>query len=253
MQFITRPALFISTLLLTLLYSVSASAYIFGPPPVTELTESGENLDNISLFKREESFVYGTSGTPTKFESTGLAGLTKKGDKDGAFNFMYRLSKEKAPAFATYDSTNLGFGFGRDWNVLSDRSLGIILNGQFDYARASESVTSGKTTYSWDYSITTLGVETGAVYRLFINQATIAPFVMYNIYRNTNSVTPSVGRAYSIYYDGSSVNLGVSVILGKFNLTYTQTTSEAKYSYDIYTGSGTVKTTGNMLTLGFNY
>lgn len=251
MQIITRPALFISAILFTLMYSVSASAYIFGPPPVTELAESGENLDNISLFKREESFIDTLGGsTATKYQSTGLAGVIKKGDRTGATNFMYRLSKTTVPTVSSFDGTDFGFGIGGEWNMLSDRSLGILANLQMDYGRISAG-----TTFPYNRTSTVWGGEVGAVYRVFVDQATVAPFIMYNVYQSStyHDWTSSLYSDYYIYRNGTSINLGVSVIIGKFNITYTQTSSTYKYSFDTSSSTGTVNSDGNMLTIGFNY
>lgn len=252
MQYITRPALFVFSILFALMYSLSASAYIFGPPPVTELAESGENQDTISLFKREESYVDSLGGTtPTKYESTGLAGVIKKGDRTGATNFMYRIAKTTIPTNSTFDETDFGFGIGGEWNLLSDRSLGLLANLQMDYGKIS----AGSSPYQYTRTAIVFGGEVGTLYRLFIDQATIAPFIMYNVYNSStyHDWTSSSYSDYYIYRNGTSINIGVSVIIGKFNLTYTQTNSTYKYSFDTSSSTGTVNSVGNMLTIGFNY
>lgn len=244
-------ALRLAVLLVVALNSNLAAAYIFGPPPVTELAESGENLDNISLFSREESFINTVSGSPTKFQSTGLAGVIKKGDPSGATNFMYRLAKTNIPTDSSYDESDFGLGIGGEWNMLSDRSLGVLANLQCDLGLIS----GGTSPTQYTGSTFVLGAEIGATYRLFIDKFTVAPFAMYNLYSNTTSYyyTSTAYSNFNAYRNGNSINLGVSVITGKFNFTFTQTTSTYKYSYDIYTYTGNVNTNGTMLTVGYNY
>ncbi len=237
--------LFKSLTLLCALYATSASAYIFGPPNVTEIAENGENSNSVGLFTRSEDFVSNLSSTPATYTSTGLAGVAKHGDNTGAFDFMYRLSQTKLSSSSNYSSIDLGFGLGGEWNMLSDRSLSILANLQFDEGGASDT--------GYDSFKVTLGGEVGAAYRIFVGTATIAPFAMYNVFSNAESVTPTTGNDYSLYRNGSSTNFGVSLIYGRLNLSYTATSSSYKRTFSNSSSSANFTSNGSMIYLGINF
>lgn len=226
-------------------FTTSASAYIFGPPNVTEIAESGENTNSIGLFSRSESYINTVGGNPFTYNSTGLAGVAKQGDNTGAFDFMYRLSQTKVNTSSTYKSFDIGLGIGGEWNMLNDRSLAILANLQFDEGAASDT--------GYDSFKLTLGGELGLAYRIFIGTATIAPFAMYNMYANTEAVTPTAGNDYSLYRNGNSTNLGVSFIFGALNLSFTTTTSNYKISNSVNNATANYSTNGTMITVGVNF
>lgn len=244
---IVRTVFGFTALLFSVLYTTTASAYIFGPPNVTELAEVGESANNLSLFSRTEADIFDPS---EQVKSYGIAGVSKHGDKSGAIDFMYRLSKNTLSTPALEQSGfDIGGGVGGEWNFLSDRSLGLIANFQFDAG-------------TWEYSkgstnsglVNTFGAEVGGLYRLFMGTSTVAPFVMLNQFVTTNDVYASSGaKLRTLTNTGSTTSYGVAVIIGKFTLSYTQTSSNSRITTSASSATSDVNTTGRMLTLGFNF
>ncbi|HUX91288.1 MAG TPA: hypothetical protein VMV48_11440 [Gallionellaceae bacterium] len=242
-----RPISICASVVFSLLYTVSASAYIFGPPNVTELAEPGQSANNLSIFTRTEEDPL--SGAGSKSESKGIAGVVKNGDKSGAGTFMYRLSQNSSTTSTlTRDGTDFGFGLGGEWNLLSDRSLGLIANFQYDAGYWE--YTKGSTNTG---TALTLGGEIGGIYRIFVETVTIAPFVMYNQFYSSYRITPATGADWSLYNKGGSTSFGVGIIAGKFTVSFTQTRSNSEISNSYNSATSKTSTDGTMLTLGVNF
>lgn len=245
-------ALWFVMVIFSALCSTAASAYQFGAPPITEIADDGQDQDRFSLLNRTETI--NQANTPTK--TMGLEGVLKTGDRTGAKSILYRLSSSSYEApLLTNKGTRVGIGRGWEWNMLSDRSLGLLTNLQFDYE--SWSYSKGSQNYGSGY---TLGAEIGALYRIFINTATITPFVMLNQTSTSQTVNYwqtgtyiSTYSSYSLKESGNSSSFGVDAMYGKLSLTIIQTTGNSTASTSLSSQTSTNSTSGTMFSLGYNF
>lgn len=245
-------ALLYVIVLFVVLGSTPASAYQFGAPPITEIADDGQDQGRFTLFNRTETI--NQSSTPT--QTMGLEGVSKTGDRTGAKSFMYRLStfSYEAPAL-TNKGTRLGIGGGWEWNLLSDRSLGLLANLQFDYE--SWSYSERTQNYGSGY---TYGAEIGALYRIFIDRATITPFVMLNKTSASQTVNYwqtgtfiSTYSSYDLSESGNSTSFGVDFMFGKTSLTILKTTGNSTSSSSLSSQTFTNSNSGTMFSLGYNF
>ena len=241
----SRIFLFLSTIFFTALLSSTASAYIFGPPNITEIIGVGESQSSFGFFSRAESDVF--SGTKNEVNTVGLAGGIKTGDQSGSINFQYRLSK------ATLSSTTLertqtdfGLGLGSEWNLLSERNLGLFANFQVDFGTAEFTKGSSNTA-----ALSTLGGEIGGYYRFFIETATIAPFILINQFKTKNQVSVAFDTDFTLTNSGRTTMYGIVFNFRNVSLSYTQSSTNSQRSSDASSFVLNRSDTGSFLSLGF--
>lgn len=171
--------------------TTSASAYQFGAPPITEITDNGTSRGRNSLFYLVDNGQY-----------TGFSGEHSNGTRFGNSNYMYRLGKsnynESSGAYSRAE-TFLGLGKGWQWDITEDRHIGVIGNFQFDYQSWSNS--GGSTDKGTGLAY---GLEFGGLYRYFMEANTLTSFAMLNLVTTSNSSTHTV-RATSAYYDQTGI------------------------------------------------
>jgi len=257
MQYITRPTLFISTLLFSLMYSVSASAYQFGPTPITELAETEGSQNRLSLYTQTTKF----EGSKLEAVLTGVSFVNSTADSSGGTSVMLRGASYKdnrTVSGGASDSTGtlFGVGVGKQWYLGQERNFGLLLNGQMDYLNFSYNVTlSNATTAKLNNSQLAFGLEGGALYRIFIDKATITPFVtvMQGSRSRNISTTSSCSNCAADYtYIDSATTIGIDLMAGKLSASILQTNASyvAKDSTTTYAAQ---KTTITMLVLGLNF
>lgn len=230
--------------------STTASAYQFGPPPITELAEAGKTQTRFSVYKQTTTPETGTF-KPTLL---GINIASSTGDTTGSRTGMFRLAKYSDNASTAWGAPSsgsgflIGGGFGGQWNFGESRNYGLLLDGQAD-------LLSYKYTETWTSVQATqlaLGVEAGAFYRFFIDVATITPFV--TVMKGKSRRTYVLDYPYAdqiVSYDDKGRTIGVDFNMGKFAATILRTNSPI--AYKTQWASGTYQTTITMLVLGINY
>jgi hypothetical protein len=246
-----NPQLFFSILLASLL-TPSAYAYQFGPPPITELAEAGGSQNRLSLYS--QSLEYDNS--PLKPTLQGISFVSSTGDRSGSGSGIFRLAQYKdnrTASGARSDSTGIlfGAGYGAQWYLGEQRNFGLLLNGQFDYLMFKYDQTASSTVTN---SQPAFGLEGGAVYRIFIDQATVTPFVSAMTGKRARAISFSncSSCGYTVNYTDSGTTIGVDLMWGRFSASALQT--KASYTATA-SGSPTVtqKSTISMIMLGMNF
>lgn len=238
--------------LLVSLLAPSAYAYQFGPPPITELAESGGSQNRFSLYS--QSLDSDNSAFSSKLQ--GMSFVSSTGDRSGSGSGIFRLAQytdNRKVLGAKGDSTGIliGAGYGAQWYLGEQRSFGLMLNGQFDYLMFKyDASTALGTATNNQFAI---GLEGGAVYRIFIDQATVTPFVsaMTGVRRRDifYSKCSTCDVAYN-YTDGGTT-IGVDLMLGRFSASALQT--KASYNTTVNNVTTTDKHTISMIMLGMNF
>ncbi len=149
-----------------------------------------------------------------------------------------------------------GVGVGKQWYLGQERNFGLLLNGQMDYLNFSYNVTlSNATTAKLNNSQLAFGLEGGALYRIFIDKATITPFVTVmqgSRSRNVSTTSSCSNCAADYTYIDSATTIGIDLMAGKLSASILQTNASyvAKDSTTTYAAQ---KTTITMLVLGLNF
>lgn len=240
--------------LLASLQATSAYAYQFGPPPITELAESGGSQNRLSLYS--QSLKYDDTNRELTPTLRGISFVSSTGDRSGSGSGIFRLAqyKDNRTVYGnSSDSTGIliGAGYGAQWYLGEQRNFGLLLNGQFDYLAFKYDSTASTTVTN---SQPALGIEAGVVYRIFIGQATVTPFVsaMGGVRARAISYSNCSSCGYTVNYTDSGTTIGVDLMLGRFSASVLQT----KASYTA-TANGTtdpaVKSTITMMMLGMNF
>lgn len=247
-----NPQLFFSILLASLL-TPSAYAYQFGPPPITELAEAGGSQNRLSLYSQKLEYEDGLLHPTLQ----GISFVSSTGDRSGSGSGIFRLAqyKDNRTVYGNIsDSTGMliGAGYGAQWYLGEQRNFGLMLNGQFDYLMFKYDVnntTRGTATNSQP----ALGLEAGAVYRIFIDQATVTPFVSAMTGKRTRTISYSKCSScdYTINYTDSGTTIGVDLMWGRFSASALQT--KASYTATATGISTTEKSTISMIMLGMNF
>jgi hypothetical protein len=239
----------------------SALAYQFGPPPITELAEAGGSQNRLSLYSQTTA-LDGSSLAPTL---RGINFSSSTGDNSGAFSGMFRLAQytdnRKAALSQASDSTGvlIGGGIGKQWYFGAERNFGLLLNGQMDYLSFSyDTKLTNLSTATIDNSQLALGVELGALYRIFVSTATVTPFVTAmkgSRTRNISTTSVCSNCAVDYSYSDSATTMGIDFMMGKFSATLLQTNASYDSSASPSTNSTipTQKSTVTMFVLGLNY
>ena len=240
--------------LLASLLAPSAYAYQFGPPPITELAEAGGSQNRLSLYS--QSLAYEESSMKLTPTLQGISFVSSTGDRSGSGSGIFRLAQYKdnrTVYSAKSDSTGflIGTGYGAQWYLGEQRNLGLMLNGQFDFLVYNYDLTTNSTITN---SQPALGLEAGMMYRIFIDQATITPFVsaMAGIRARTISYSDCSSCGYTVNYKDQGTTIGVDLMWGRFSASALQT----KASYTATANGITnpdVKSTTSMIMLGMNF
>ena len=257
MKLITRPTLFISTILFALMYSVSASAYQFGPTPITELAETGASQNRLSLYSQTNKFE------GSKFEAalTGVSFVNSTADSSGGTSVMFRGASYKDNRTvngAASDSAGVlfGVGVGKQWYLGQERNFGLLLNGQMDYLSFSYNVfLNNNTTAKLNAAQLAFGLEGGVLYRIFIDKATITPFVTVmqgSRSRNISTTSSCTNCAADVTYTDSATTIGLDLMMGKLSASILQTNASYVEKNSTVTFAPQ-KTTITMLVLGLNF
>lgn len=252
-----KKLLFTLTTLVLILDSTLVSAYQFGPPPITELAESGGTQSRLSLYS-QTTVLDGLNLTPLL---QGISYVATKGDNSGGTSGMLRVAHytdNRTAIGAASDSTGalIGGGIGGQWYFGTERNFGLILDGQMDYLYFNYDTTlSNNTAATLDNSQLALGVEVGATYRIFIGTATITPFftAMQGVrHRSISTVSSCSNCAQDYSYQDSATTVGIDLMMGKLSATFLQTSD----SYIANSNGVTYpaqKGTITMYVLGYNF
>jgi hypothetical protein len=238
----------------------SALAYQFGPPPITELAEAGGSQNRFGLYSQATSYPE-DSLAPTL---RGISFSSSTGDSSGAFSGMFRLAQytdNRTAVGAASDSSGvlIGGGIGKQWYFGAERNFGLLLNGQMDYLSFSyDTKLTNLSTATIDNSQLALGVELGALYRIFVSTATVTPFVTAmkgSRTRNISTTSVCSNCAVDYSYSDSATTMGIDFMMGKFSATLLQTNASYDSSASPSTNSTipTQKSTVTMFVLGLNY
>lgn len=246
-----NPQLFFSILLASLL-TPSAYAYQFGPPPITELAEAGGSQNRLSIYS--QSLEYDSSRLKPTLQ--GISFVSSTGDRSGSGSGIFRLAQykdDRTVLGAKSDSTGvlIGAGYGAQWYLGEQRNFGLLLNGQFDFLVFSYDDSTAKGTAT--NTQPALGLEAGAVYRIFIDQATVTPFVsaMTGVRARTISYSKCSSCDIKYNYTDSGTTIGVDLMWGRFSASALQT--KASYTATATGISITDKSTISMIMLGMNF
>jgi hypothetical protein len=238
--------------------STSVLAYQFGPTPITELAEAGGTQNRFSLYSQTTAYD-GSSLAPSL---KGINFSSSTGDNSGAFSGMFRLAQytdnRKTASGQASDSTGvlIGGGIGKQWYFGAERNFGVLLNGQMDYLSFSYDTTlTNLSTATLDNSQLALGLELGALYRIFIGTATVTPFVTAmegSRSRNISTTSSCSNCAQDVSYRDSATTIGIDFMMGKVSATVLQTNASYVATSSNVT-SPAQKSTITMFVLGLNY
>jgi hypothetical protein len=253
-----KQLLYSLTILLATFSSTVAIAYQFGPPPITELAESGGTQSRVSIYS--QNAAYDGSSFATTLQ--GISYAATDGDSTGGKSVMVRLAKysdnRTSTSGTTSDGTGMlaGVGIGGQWYFGSARNFGLILDGQLDYLEFNYDVTlTNNAIATLNNSQLAIGVEVGATYRIFVGTATITPFVTAmqgSRKRSITTKTACTNCAQDYTYTDSATTLGIDFMMGKFSASALQTNA----SYDSSSNNVTYpsqKTTITMFMVGYNF
>jgi hypothetical protein len=210
MRNLKQTALLFGMVILSVLNTTSSSAYEFGVPPITEITDNGTQRGRASLFFLTDSSNY-----------MGLSGVMNYGKPFGGSNYMYRvgtLNYSSSSGTLTKSGSFLGVGKGWEWDLFSDRHIGVITNLQFDYKTWSNSGANSDTGTTMAY-----GIEIGGLHRTFIEANTLTSFAMLSLASVNDSIKISLpvsgNNTTSLSNQSSSFIIGADYMAGKASLS----------------------------------
>ena len=235
--------------------SPSVSAYQFGPPPITELAEAGGSQSRFNVYSQKQT----VEKSKLEADLTGISLANSTGDSIGASSSMFRVARYTDNRVTTGSSgVLLGAGGGGQWYFGEERAFGVLLNGQmdllvFNYKPTihNQAVTQGA-----------IGVEFGGLYRIFIEKATITPFISFMKGVRTRfdscSSTSNLCNDRKFIYTDSARTIGLDFMMGVFSASILNTKASDNFTLtNERTGaslpSGNTSTTTTMLIIGYNF